>query len=248
MNRITVLCSGGLDCVVATQMALQEYPDNELTLLHFDYGQVTAEKEHVLVSRLANYWNCSNRFYKLPNELFQGGPEERRHALPPYWVPARNLTLLSCAASWCETNDQEVLVIGTNVEEATAFPDNSKMFTKHFASTLRYALAPATPLYLYTPLAHERKTSIIQRGQELKAPLHLTWSCYTNDNWPCHVCPSCLCRENAFFACGLIDPLVVGEYRRYYGVCLGSGDVELADSWLKDRRKKKGFERPCGAN
>jgi len=56
-----------------------------------------------------------------------------------------------------------------------------------------------------------KKSEIIQRGIELGAPLHLTWSCYQNEHRACGVCDSCLLRLAAFGEAGVADPI---PYRR----------------------------------
>ncbi|MCK7516347.1 MAG: 7-cyano-7-deazaguanine synthase [Ignavibacteriales bacterium] len=35
------------------------------------------------------------------------------------------------------------------------------------------------------------KAEIVKKGIELDAPLHLTWSCYQNEDEACGVCDSC---------------------------------------------------------
>jgi 7-cyano-7-deazaguanine synthase len=52
-----------------------------------------------------------------------------------------------------------------------------------------------------------RKSDIIRRGRELGAPLHLTWSCYQDEQQACGVCDSCLLRLRAFAEAGIEDPI-----------------------------------------
>ena len=52
-----------------------------------------------------------------------------------------------------------------------------------------------------------RKSEIIQRGIELDAPLHLTWSCYQGEDLACGVCDSCVLRLRAFEQAGRADPI-----------------------------------------
>jgi 7-cyano-7-deazaguanine synthase len=59
-----------------------------------------------------------------------------------------------------------------------------------------------------------KKSEIIRRGSELGAPLHLTWSCYQNEEQACGVCDSCLLRLRAFSEAGIADPI---PYRRAVG-------------------------------
>jgi len=56
-----------------------------------------------------------------------------------------------------------------------------------------------------------KKGEIIRRGLELGAPLHLTWSCYQEEEAACGACDSCLLRLRAFAEAGATDPI---PYRR----------------------------------
>jgi 7-cyano-7-deazaguanine synthase len=58
-----------------------------------------------------------------------------------------------------------------------------------------------------TPVIHWKKCEIIRQGIELGAPLHLTWSCYQNENRACGACDSCLLRLRAFNEAGVPDPV-----------------------------------------
>ena len=68
-----------------------------------------------------------------------------------------------------------------------------------------------TQIEIVTPVIELKKNQIIRRGVELGAPLHLTWSCYQNDDLACGVCDSCLLRLKAFEEAGMPDPI---PYRR----------------------------------
>jgi 7-cyano-7-deazaguanine synthase len=47
----------------------------------------------------------------------------------------------------------------------------------------------------------------VRRGLELKAPLHLTWSCYKNEDVACGRCDSCVLRLKGFRLAGVPDPI-----------------------------------------
>ena len=59
------------------------------------------------------------------------------------------------------------------------------------------------------------KDAIIRKGLELNAPLHLTWSCYQNEDRACGVCDSCALRLRAFQQVGIDDPIPYVVRPRY---------------------------------
>ena len=56
-----------------------------------------------------------------------------------------------------------------------------------------------------TPIIRFSKADIVKKGIELKAPLHLTWSCYENNKKACGACESCLLRLHGFKNAGVKD-------------------------------------------
>ena len=58
-----------------------------------------------------------------------------------------------------------------------------------------------------TPVLHRTKADIVRRGTELAAPLHLSWSCYQDEDAACGVCESCRLRLAGFDAAGVADPI-----------------------------------------
>jgi 7-cyano-7-deazaguanine synthase len=47
----------------------------------------------------------------------------------------------------------------------------------------------------------------VRVGQELNAPLELTWSCYVRSDRACGECDSCALRLRAFREAGITDPI-----------------------------------------
>ena len=48
-----------------------------------------------------------------------------------------------------------------------------------------------------------------QKGITLDAPLHLSWSCYQNEDVPCGECDSCALRARGFELAGITDPILL---------------------------------------
>ena len=66
---------------------------------------------------------------------------------------------------------------------------------------------PETRIEVLTPLIDMKKEEIVLKGIELSAPLHLTWSCYKNNDKACGVCDSCALRIKGFKKAGVKDPI-----------------------------------------
>ena len=64
---------------------------------------------------------------------------------------------------------------------------------------------PSTSLQIKTPIINLTKKEIIKLGMKLNAPLHLTWSCYKNEDKACGICDSCALRLRGFQAAGVED-------------------------------------------
>jgi 7-cyano-7-deazaguanine synthase len=64
-----------------------------------------------------------------------------------------------------------------------------------------------TNITIYMPLVHLKKSQIVKEALKLNVPLHLTWSCYKNEDKACGVCDSCRLRLNGFNKAGINDPI-----------------------------------------
>ena len=210
-----VLLSGGLDsCVTAAMASL----DHELALLHLDYGQLTAERELQAFTAIADHLGVEQRLVcQLPHLRQIGGSsliggqrkEELTHAdLPDTYVPFRNANLLAVAVSWAETLRASSVFIGAHQADSP-YPDCSEEFFTAFSDAVDQGTDPNAGIGIRTPLLHLDKAAIVRRGIELDAPLHLTWSCYTDSQKACGACRSCELRRRGFAAAGTADPSLI---------------------------------------
>jgi 7-cyano-7-deazaguanine synthase len=72
---------------------------------------------------------------------------------------------------------------------------------------IREGTRPETHIEIVTPVIGMQKSEIVERGSKLRAPLHLTWSCYQGEDEACGACDSCRLRLAAFAAAGFRDPI-----------------------------------------
>lgn len=220
MKRAVVSLSGGMDSTVTAAIAQAE--GFELALLHADYGQRTEARERRAFGEVADHYGvpAAHRLVvDFTGLRIIGGsaltdpsialPEGdlARSGVPASYVPFRNAHLLSAATSWAEVIGAEAIFVGFVEEDSSGYPDCREAFLKSFEATANLGTKPETRLAFHAPLIHLRKSEIVARGLELRAPLHLSWSCYQGESEACGRCDSCLLRLRGFKEAGTPDPI-----------------------------------------
>jgi 7-cyano-7-deazaguanine synthase len=114
------------------------------------------------------------------------------------WVPARNLLLLSVATAFAEARGISTIVLGNNLEEAGAYPDNEPEFIAKFNDMLPFAVGDGKRMNVIMPVGNMMKHEIVELGNRIGAPMHLTWSCYRALELHCGTCGPCYMRRKAF--------------------------------------------------
>lgn len=215
-----VSLSGGMDSCVAAAIAKAE--GYEVALLHADYGQLTETRERLAFHDIADFYAVPPHrrlVISLENLRKIGGSaltdpsiallegDLDRPGIPSSYVPFRNAHLLSTAVSWAEVLGATAIFVGFVEEDSSGYPDCRESFLQSFEQTANLGTRPETRLRFFAPLIHLSKSRIVQKGLELGAPLHLTWSCYRNEGTACGTCDSCLLRLRGFQQAGAVDPI-----------------------------------------
>ena len=84
---------------------------------------------------------------------------------------------------------------------------NREEYYEAFNRLIQVGTRPETQIEVVTPLIHMGKADIVREGVRLEAPIHLTWSCYTESDIACGRCESCGLRLKGFREAGLADPV-----------------------------------------
>lgn len=204
--KALVVASGGLDSTVAAAQCIKEGYDVEL--IHFTYGCRAEEHEAEAIRNIASALGVKLTFFPIniyspeDSRLFDmdsniaGGEEGAEFAHE--WVPARNLVMLSVATAFAEARGFEYIVLGNNLEEAGAYPDNEPEFIRRFNELLPFAVGDGKRVRVLMPVGDLMKHEIVALGHANGAPLHLTWSCYKNGHKHCGKCGPCFMRRTAF--------------------------------------------------
>jgi 7-cyano-7-deazaguanine synthase len=233
LQKAVVLLSGGMDSCVCAAVACREYSAANVALLHASYGQRTESREARAFREIADFYRVKQRLMvrldhfraiggsaltdvsiAVPeNEL--GAAESHGREIPVTYVPFRNAHFLSVSVSWAEAIGARAIYIGAVAEDSSGYPDCRPEYYRVFQELIRVGTRPETQIEIVTPVIRLKKSEIIRKGRGLGAPLHLTWSCYQNEEEACGVCDSCLLRLRAFSEAGIADPV---PYRRAAGV------------------------------
>jgi 7-cyano-7-deazaguanine synthase len=127
--------------------------------------------------------------------------------IPTSYVPFRNANMLSIATSWAEVLGANKIYIGAVAEDSSGYPDCRPEFYAAFERMIEVGTKPETQIKIVTPIIHLSKAEIVKKGIELNAPLHLSWSCYRNEDAGCGTCDSCALRLRGFEQAGAVDPI-----------------------------------------
>ena len=213
-----VVLSGGLDSCVTTAIANAEYTT---ALLHVRYSQRTQTREY------RSFYDIA-RFYKVPegrilvtdldclkkiggssltDSSISAEDSKANDNIPITYVPFRNTHLLSIAVSWAEVIKAETIFIGAVEQDSPNYPDCRAEYYDAFNRLVEVGTRPTTHIKVVTPLLNMNKSEIVLKGIELNAPLHLTWSCYDNNDNACGRCQSCMLRLKAFKEAGVEDKI-----------------------------------------
>jgi 7-cyano-7-deazaguanine synthase len=212
-----VLASGGMDSCVTTAVAALQC---ELAMLHISYGQRTEERELQAFNDIADHYRANTRMTASIAHLAQIGGSSLTDSkievspanldskeIPTSYVPFRNAHLLSIATSWAEVIGARRIYIGAVAEDSSGYPDCRPEYYEAFSRVIDIGTRPETKIELATPVIQLRKSEIVKLGIALKAPLHLSWSCYQSETLACGACDSCALRLRGFREAGLTDPI-----------------------------------------
>lgn len=249
MSKALVVLSGGLDSTVALAVAARQ--NSTVISVSFDYGQ-KHKVELEAATRIASHYKILHHTAIVPlghggalmaqdgefPEMPQATYEELQVAEgpSPTYVPYRNGTFLSLAASYALEQECNSIYAGMHAEDAHnwAYPD----CTPEFIGAMQNAIFIGTymKVRLVVPFTYKSKAEIVRLGAELDVPFELTHSCYEGKRPACGTCPTCIGRLEAFKTNGYRDPLPY-EFDQYREHGQNLLDVHRVSSRLRDAMK-----------
>lgn len=223
--KALVLLSGGVDSTTCLALAKEKFGDNVIALSMF-YGQKHS-KELASAKAIADFYHvelltmdlakifahssCSllqGSSEDIPQESYDKQLKERNGEAVTTYVPFRNGLFLSTAASIALEYECDVIYYGPHADDAAgnAYPDCSEEFNNAMQQAIY--IGSGKKLRLEAPFVDKTKKDIVAEGLRLGVPYELTWSCYCGTEKPCRKCGTCIDREKAFLANGVVDPLL----------------------------------------
>jgi len=217
-NELAVVAvSGGMDSCVTAAIASKNF---ELAFAHINYGQRTEKRELKAFNDIADFYEVKEKLVIDYTHLSKIGGSSltdknisvskadlKNKKIPTSYVPFRNANILSACVSWAEVLNAKAIFIGAVFEDSSGYPDCRPEFFSAFEKMIDVGTKPETKVKVETPIIYLSKSEIVEKGIELKAPLHLTWSCYQNEEEACGVCDSCALRLRGFQQAGVEDPI-----------------------------------------
>ena len=219
MNDLSiVLVSGGMDSCVTSAIAKAE--NDEIAFLHISYGQLTEKRESKAFNDIADFYGVEKRLDISIEYLTKIGGSSltdknievteadlESDEIPMSYVPFRNANMLAIATSWAEVLNANSIYVGAVSEDSSGYPDCRPEFFEAFEKTIATGTKPDTNIKIKTPIISLTKAEIVEKGFELNAPIHLSWSCYRSEDLACGTCDSCALRLRGFEQAGLKDPI-----------------------------------------
>ncbi len=217
-SRSIILVSGGMDSCVTAAMAVVQ--NDEVAFLHVSYGQRTEDRERKAFNDIADFYGVKDRLDVSIAYLAKIGGSSltdpsmsvteadlEPREIPTSYVPFRNANMLAIATSWAEVIGATSIYIGAVAEDSSGYPDCRPEFFEAVQQTIDKGTKPDTHIKIHAPIIDLSKADIVRKGVELNAPLHLTWSCYRNEDLACGMCDSCALRLRGFEQAGISDPI-----------------------------------------
>lgn len=221
--KALVLLSGGIDSTTCLALAVEKYGAENVMALTAYYGQkhireieaaenvakfYGVEHQQANLSKVYRLSDCPllmTSTKQIPHLSYAQQLSEKQGTVDTY-VPFRNGLFLSYAAAIAISVGVRVIYYGAHADDAAgrAYPDCTPEFFEAMNKAVYEGSGRACSLE--APFLNSNKASIVAEGLRLKAPYHLTWSCYEGGSEPCGECGTCIDRAKAFALNGVSDP------------------------------------------
>jgi 7-cyano-7-deazaguanine synthase len=211
LTRAILLLSGGIDSATALYLTKRQTDDiysiNMIYAASYD-AETEASQKIAAAAHVKDHLTILLPFFKDLEQRYHPTPSAK---ITPAYVPARNIVFYGVAAAYAETLNANMIVFGSNADDAKELPDARPGFIQLMNELIRSGTRAGREgftIEVVNPLINYSKREVLKLALELKVPLELTWSCYENGKMPCGKCRGCKGRREAFAQMGVPDPLL----------------------------------------
>lgn len=212
MKKIGILLSGGLDSTILLwKVVTENLTPHEIHIFQFNYGSCHAEKElqasdgifeiakeafkqHVFIKHRINLpfstWGMESGLLESQRNIPEGHYEDE--SMKKTVVPFRNGIMLAIACGVLKVGD---LYYGGHNGDHAIYADCRKSFVNAMDTCIREGTD--NDVNVIAPFVNITKREIAKLGQQLKAPISETWSCYNGEDAHCGLCGTCVERKEA---------------------------------------------------
>lgn len=203
-KKALVIFSGGQDSTTCLLQAIQQYGQENVEAITFQYGQRHA-LELEKAAWIARDLNIKQTIIDTSvmqsityNALMDSDAEiaQTDHQLPNTFVDGRNALFLLYAAIYAKSQGITDIIIGVCETDFSGYPDCRDIFIKSMNVTLNLAMDYS--FNLITPLMWLTKAetwALADQLGRLDYIIQHTHTCYLGIEGGCHECPSCILRE-----------------------------------------------------
>lgn len=225
---VVVMTGGGIKGAVLARRAAF---DNDVVLLHVDYGQRSAKTERKAVAAVASTLALARvarlsmpHLFELQQQL-EVTAESRRKVNGRRRASSPKLsvsTLRGLMPVLVSTGVQAALRIGASAVHlglsrmvdashvglpvVEGQPARGREFVHSFNIMVETLLPRRSALRIEAPLMDVSHAEILKLGARLNVPFESTWTCVVGNRRPCGRCDCCRARASAFTDARLVDP------------------------------------------
>lgn len=221
MTGAVVVTSGGMDSTTALYVAREQYTDDEIVALSFDYGQ-RHKKELQCAQRISDDLGIEHHIIDLTgitHLIATSALTDPEHNVPEghyAWetmsqtvVPNRNAMMANIGIAVVVSRGAKTMWLGVHAGDHAVYPDCRPEFIHTLAILARVAnegfIDP--DFTIETPFLFKTKADIATMGHVLDVPYEKTWTCYNGGVVHCGRCSTCVERLEAFDEADVTDPV-----------------------------------------
>ena len=208
------MLSGGIDSATALYMMKQRTDDiYSLNMIYADSYDAEAEasKRIAAAAHVKDHLTIFLPFFKDLEQRYRPTPSKE---ISSAYIPARNIIFYGVAAAYAETLKANLIVFGSNADDAKELPDARPEFIQLMNELIGRGTRAGKEgfrIEVVNPLIDRSKSDVLRLALDLRVPLALTWSCYEDGTKPCGKCRGCVNRRRAFDQLDQVDPLLTAR-------------------------------------